>query len=68
MCAVAIVERREWVVTDEGRRASEEVPTCDDCDSLFVVNGCFMCCTCGTVYGLVWGFNRFPRRNRRRVG
>lgn len=64
MSAIAIVDRREWVLTDAGRRAPDDVPTCEDCDLLLVINGCYMCTSCGTVYGVVCGYNRLPRRNR----
>jgi hypothetical protein len=46
--------------TDLGRLADAD-ETCD-CQDLLVVDGAFRCRECGTVYGVVYGFSRFPRR------
>lgn len=50
-----------FVVTDRGREDLEQLETCE-CIDLLVVDGCFVCRECGTIYGVVVGYSRPPRR------
>lgn len=52
-----------YVLTDCVAEQFEQVDDCT-CETLLVVNGAYQCTECGTVYGVVWGFNRFPRGRR----
>lgn len=42
----------------------DQVETCL-CSDLLVFDGALQCRECGTVYGLVYGYNRYPRRRFR---
>jgi len=55
-----------WALTLQGVDALLELETCQ-CPDLMVADGCYQCWECGTVYGIVFGYARLPRRNRRRV-
>jgi hypothetical protein len=50
-----------YVLTALGTEAATDVETCE-CVDLLVVDGCFQCRECGTVYGLVFGWAKSPRR------
>ena len=53
-----------YVVTDDGHDVLVDYEPCD-CSDLLVFDGALRCRECGTVYGVVWGFNRYPRRRLR---
>jgi hypothetical protein len=53
-----------FVVTAQGREALEMSQGCDCCD-LLVVDGALRCRECGTVYGVVYGHFKGPRRRWR---
>lgn len=38
-----------------------ELESCS-CETLIVTNGTYLCWECGTIYGLVYGWSRMPRR------
>lgn len=50
-----------FVLTDDGRQLLSDNEHCC-CEDLLVYDGLMRCRECGTVYGVVWGFNRSPRR------
>lgn len=50
-------------ITDTGRWALEQLPTCD-CFQLWISEGCYRCAGCGTIYGVVFGFTVMPRKLR----
>jgi hypothetical protein len=49
-------------ITLSGVDALQSSETCDCCD-LLVADGCFQCRECGTIYGLVHGWAKSPRRS-----
>jgi hypothetical protein len=61
--ATSILDRREWVVTLQGIDALENALERCECPTLFVRDGACVCWECGTVYGVVFGYNRPPRRS-----
>ena len=52
-----------YSVTPEGHQEALEAETCE-CPDLIVVDGTCSCRECGTVYGVVYGFNRWYTRRR----
>jgi hypothetical protein len=52
-----------YVVTLSGVQAAAELDTCE-CVDLLVADGCFQCRACGSIYGLVHGWARSPRRSQ----
>jgi hypothetical protein len=53
-----------FVVTLEGLDILQEHERCE-CQDLLAWDGALRCRECGTVYGVVTGYNRFPRRRLR---
>ena len=57
-----------YVLTTQGIADLLDHERCD-CVDLLVADCCFQCRECGTIYGLVHGWSRSPRRsNWRRAG
>ena len=48
-------------VTDAGREAIEVAERCL-CEQLLVIDGAYQCTECGTIFGLVYGWNKPPKR------
>lgn len=67
MQATSILDRREWVLTFQGISVLEQPLEQCECPSLFVRDGAYVCWECGTVYGVVFGYNRPPRRSHWRA-
>jgi hypothetical protein len=55
-----------YVLTLQGLDQLQGAATCD-CIDLLVADGCFQCRECGTIYGLVHGWARSPRRTHWRT-
>lgn len=53
-------------MTDDGRDTAECAERCP-CNQLWVSDGVYQCHTCGTIYGVVFGFTVTPRKLRRQV-
>ena len=53
-----------YVVTAQGLSDLVDSERCE-CEDLLVYDGLMRCRECGTVFGVVWGFNRAPRRRFR---
>lgn len=49
-------------LTLSGVDALECADSCE-CADLLVADGCFQCRECGTIYGLVHGWSKSPRRS-----
>jgi len=56
-----------FFVTESGKQPLTGTEECA-CTELLVQNGLYACWECGTVYAVVYGFNRLPRRSHWRVG
>lgn len=54
-----------YVVVDSAAEQLLEAEVCQ-CEYLVVHDGAMVCSDCGTVYGVVYGFNRYSGRVRRR--
>jgi hypothetical protein len=64
----SILERREWVLNGcFDAAALDAVETCE-CTDLLVRDGAYVCWECGTVYSVVYGYSRPPRRSNWRSG
>ncbi len=55
-----------YVLTLQGVQDLADCERCD-CIDLLVADGCFQCRECGTIYGLVHGWAKSPRRTHWRA-
>lgn len=50
-----------YYVTDLGATEPARAESCT-CDLIFIVDGCNVCFECGTVWGVVVGYHKPPKR------